>query len=110
MAGNSTAGGRVVSNTLTANTVDLVFLSQPGQAVQVENVTGTAPIWFTVSHPGGTAQVPTVGGTSDCFCAASVAGAVMSVRHDGMYGSVVQLISTGTPTYTVSVGSRMVNV
>jgi len=104
------SGKRVVSATLAANTVDLVFLSSAGQAVSIQNVTGTAPIWFTVSHPGGNGVAPTVGDQSGVFCAASVAGAEFQVRHDGMYGSVVQLISTGTPTYTVSVGSRNANV
>jgi hypothetical protein len=107
---NQIAGKRVVSGTLSANAVDLVYLSSPGQAINVQNVTGTAPIWFTVSHPGGSGKVPTVGGSEGVFCAASVAGAEFQVRHDGMYGSVVQLISTATPTYTVSVGSTRANV
>jgi len=104
-----TAGTRIVTKTLAANTVDLVYLSSPGMAIQVTNQTGTAPIWFTVSHPGGNATAPTVGGAA-CFGVASVAGQSTSVRHDGMYGSIVQLISAGTPTYTVTVNSKQVNI
>ena len=99
------SGKRVVTATLSANTVDLVFLSEAGQAVKVVNASGTAPIYFTVSHPGGTATVPTVNG-QNCRVAASVAGAYEVIRHDGMYGSVVQLISAGTPQYSVEIGSR----
>ena len=107
MAGNEISGRKVVTATLTANTVDLVFLTGAGQAVQVINQTGTAPIWFTVSHPGGNAVTPTVNGVS-CYGVASVAGQTTSVRHDGLYGSFIQLISTGTPTYTVVVGSKQI--
>jgi hypothetical protein len=109
MAGNQLSAKRVVSATLTASTVDFIFLTESAQAIQVTNLTGTAPIYFTVSHPGGSAPVPTIGGNG-CYCAASVAGAAVPVRHDGMYGTIVQLISTGTPTYSVEVASRQVNI
>ena len=99
------AGKRVITAQLTASTVDLVFLSAAGQGIKVINQSGSAPIYFTVSRPGGDCPVPTVGG-ADNFCAASVAGASDFVRHDGMYGSIVQLISSGTPTYTVEIASR----
>lgn len=100
---------RVATETLSANTVDLVLLTDPAQSVEVTNVTGTAPIYFTVSKPGGDCPVPTVNGQS-CYAVASVAGQSMFVRHDGMYGSVVQLISAGTPQYTVQIGSRNASV
>lgn len=101
----SIAGTRVVNATLTANTVDLVYLSAPGQSVRVTNINGTAPIYFTVSHPGGACPVPTVGGTTNYVVAGS-AGAFEFVRFDGMYGSIIQLISSGTASYEVSVTSR----
>ena len=103
----SYAGGRVITQTLSANTVDFVYLSAPGMGVQVTNVSGTAPIYFTVSHPGGNGTVPTVNG-QDCFVAASIAGEHEFVRHDGMYGSIVQLISAGTPQYSVEVSSARI--
>ena len=66
-------------------------------------------IFFTVSEPGGPCPVPTVNGVN-CYAVASVAGAQTAVRHYGRYGSVVQLISTGTPTYSVVVGSPKVSI
>jgi hypothetical protein len=99
------SAGRVATATLTANTVDLVFLTAPGQTIKVSNQSGTAPIFYTVSHPGGACPVPTVNG-SNCYAVASVAGTYGFVRHDGMYGSIVQLISAGTPQYTVEVTSK----
>jgi len=93
---------KVYSNTLTASTVDVVLITGGAYGVQVTNVDGTSPFWFTVSTPGGPCPTPTVGGTNGEFAAASVAGAFVNIRHDGQFGSVVQLISSGTPTYTVS--------
>jgi len=101
MAGNSTAGVQVATGTLTANTADLVFLSGGGMSVKITNLTGAAPIWFTVSQAGGPCPVPTVGGTSGEFCAASVAGTSVSARGQFRFNTVVQLISSGTPAYMV---------
>ena len=101
-------GERVLTATLTANSPDLALMSQRGEAIIVTNNTGGAPIYFTVSYPGGTCPVPTVNG-QNCF-AVSTAGQRVSVRHNGMYGSVVQLISAASVQYTIEVGSRQVNV
>ena len=101
--GNQNIQPHVVGATLMGGaSVDTVILTDGGFGVEVMNVSGTSPIYFTVSHPGGACPVPTVGGTN-CYCAASVAGAAVRVRHSGQYGSVVQLISSGTPQYIVSV-------
>ena len=112
MAGNSNQGQRSVSATLQASTVDLVWLTDPGFGVQVTNDTGSADIYFTVSHPGGPCPVPTVAastGAQNVFCAASAAGITTVVRHSAQFGSIVQLISSGTPAYTVSVVGNQVN-
>ena len=109
MAGNNTAGTRVVSNTLSGSTVDLVYLSDPGYGVNVENVSQTANIWFTVSHPGCPCPAPTIGASVGAFCAGSVGATSINVRHAGQFGSIVQLISSGTPTYTVSVIGNQAN-
>jgi len=101
-------GARVLTQTLAPNTTDLCLMSAAGEAVIVSNISGQAPIYFTVSHPGGSCPVPTVNG-QNCF-AVSSAGTRVSVRHDGMYGSVVQLISAASVQYTIEVGSRQVNV
>lgn len=106
---NSTSAAQVVTQTLSANAADLVLLTAPASSIVVTNETGTAPIYFTVSEPGGPCPVPTVGGVN-CYCAASVAGAQVAVRHYGTYGAVVQLISSGTPTYSVVVGSKRVSI
>jgi len=101
-------GGRVLTETLTAGSADLCLMSAPGEAVIVTNITGSAPIYFTVDRPGGPCPVPTVNG-QNCFAVAN-AGTRVSVRHDGMYGSIVQLISAASVQYTIEVGSRQVNV
>lgn len=106
---NSTSAAQVATQTLSANAVDLVLLTTPASSIIVTNETGTAPIYFTVSEPGGPCPIPTVGGVN-CYAVASVAGAQTAVRHYGRYGSVVQLISTGTPTYSVVVGSPKVSI
>lgn len=104
----SGSAGRVYSGTLTGSTVDTVLLTTPGTSVTVTNDTGTSPIWFTVSEPGGACPTPTVGG-ANCFSAGSVAGIAVPVRHPGYNGVIVQLISAGTPTYTVTVTGNTVN-
>ena len=103
MAANQNCQPRVITATLSANTVDLAVLTEPGFGVQVSNDNALAPIYFTVGRPGGANPVPTVNGVS-CWCASSVAAqSVVTVRHPAQFGSVVQLISAGTPQYTVTV-------
>lgn len=106
MAGNAISARLVASATLQASTVDLVYLTEGGHGVQVINNTGaTAPIYFTVGAPGGPNPAPTVAastGTVGVYCAAA-AGIPVTAVHAGEYGSIVQLISSGTPSYTVSV-------
>ncbi len=92
---------RSATATLTANTVDLVYLADSCKTITVVNVTGTAAIYFTVSRPGGSNLIPTITG-ANCFCLPAAIGS-LDTRHDGQFGSTVQLISSGTPTYTVSI-------
>jgi hypothetical protein len=98
------SGGAVnaYSSSASVGTVDTVWISQPANVVVVTNDSGTAPIWFTVGSPGGPDLQPTVGG-ANCHCAASVAGTSVKVSSDGMFGSIINLTSTGTPLYTVSI-------
>ena len=84
--------------------VDVVLLTKPGVSVKVTNLSGTAPIFFTVSEPGGSCPVPAIDGMS-CFSAASVAGTSVTARHDGQFGSIIQLVSAGTPQYMCEVQS-----
>lgn len=104
MAANQIAGGQVVNATLTANTADLIYLTGPGFSVRVTNLTGTSPIYFTVSQPGGAATPPTVGGNG-CYVAPAAVGANVTARGDFLYGAIVQLISAGTMQYQCEVQS-----
>jgi hypothetical protein len=99
--GNQIAAKRVVNATASVSTVDLIFLSDAAQKVTVANTTGTAPIFFTVSHPGGDGNVPTVGGQGCYQLPAAISS--LDVRHDGQFGTIVQLISSGTPSYSVAI-------
>ena len=89
------------SQVASVNVIETVLLTGSAFGIEVLNISGTAPIWFTVGEPGGPCPPPTVGG-SNCLCAASVVGAAFRIRHQGFAGNVVQLISTGTPQYLVS--------
>jgi hypothetical protein len=112
MAGNSITARRVASATLQASTVDLVYLTEGGFAVTVTNDSGTAPIYWTVDHPGGVCTAPTVAastGTVGLWCSAASPGAQSTARHSGQFGSIVQLISSGTPSYTVNVSGNQVS-
>lgn len=82
--------GTLVSNQVTTVTLDANYRN-----VEVLNRSGTAEIYFTVDG-----AVPTVGG-ADC----QVLPAVVSVREVDSRASgttVIRLISSGTPTWTVS--------
>ena len=85
---------------------DLVWLSGAGQSIKVTNVSGSAPLFWTVSHPGGSCPVPsTSGSVNGTYVTAGAAGTSTSARHDGQFGSIVQVVSTGTPSYMVEVQS-----
>ena len=99
----------VSTNTLGASVVDLVLLTTPASAIQVINESGTSPIFFTVSQPGGPCPVPTING-ANCRVVAASAGAIQNVRVYGRYGSIVQLISAGSPQYSVVIGSRQISI
>lgn len=97
------SGGSAVNQTLTASTVDTVILTKSGRGVTVVNVSGSAIIYFTVSHVGGANPQPTIGGVN-CYVLPATVGS-LDVTHDGQFGSVVNLISSGTPAYSVSIPS-----
>ena len=81
---------------------DVVVLTGAGHSVKVTNITGSAPLFWTVSHPGGTCPVPsTSGSVQPCFVTAGAAGTSTNARTAGEYGSIVQVVSTGNPSYTV---------
>ena len=85
---------------------DVVVLSGSGHSVKVTNISGTAPLFWTVSHPGGPCPVPsTSGSVQSCYVTAGAAGLSTNARNAGEYGSVVQVVSTGNPSYMVEVQS-----
>ncbi len=105
---SSVQAKRVANGTLSASTVDIVSLTDPGFGVEVTNLTQNGNLWFTVSAPGGPCPVPSVGGTSGEWCAASVGTSAVKVRHAGQFGSIVQLISGQAVSYSVAVvGARV---
>ena len=101
---NQIAGGQVVNATLQANAVDLVFLTGPGYSIRVTNITGSSPIYFTLSQPGGAATPPTVGGNYSFVVPASIGGTT-TARGDFLYGGIVQLISAASVQYMCEVQS-----
>jgi len=105
-------GKRAVSGTTDGTNADLVVLADPGFGVEVTNVSGNGGIWFTVSEPGGPCVAPVVGaasvGTAGEWYTAATTGVTTKVRHQGQFGSVVQLISSASVTYQVAVlGARI---
>lgn len=90
------SGSRIVHATLTAGTADTINLDGDYTSVEILNRSGTAEIYATVD----TTIVPTVGGANCDILPAAIGS--LTIDASG-YGSptVVQLISSGTPAYTV---------
>lgn len=98
MASYSIAAGEIAAygKTLVASTVDTVtFTSSDREMVRVYNDTGTAVIHFTVDG-----STPTVNGATT-YRVPAVAGAYTSAEVRTAGATVVKLISSGTPTYSV---------
>lgn len=92
----------VTTTALTANTVDTVILTAPTlHGVTVLNSTGTSDIYFTVCNVGGPDTQPTVAGT-DCYHLPAAIGS-LDVEIISLDGVVVNLISSGTPGYSVEI-------
>jgi hypothetical protein len=83
------------NNTLAASTVDTVTISRDAGSVRVYFDSGSTPIFFTVDG-----SAPTVNG-ANCYRVPASAGASTSVDVTGVAPTVVKLISSGTPTYSV---------
>lgn len=95
------SGNTAVQGTLTANTVDTVILTAPCTSINVVNTTGSAAIYFTADLVGGANAQPTVNGV-DCRVLPADVSAV-EVKLIGGNGVVVNLISSGTPSYSVEI-------
>ena len=92
----------VAASASVGQTPDLVVLSGAGFSVKVTNISGSSPLFWTVSHTGGAALPPsTSGSVSGTYVTAPAAGGFTNARHALQYGSIVQVVSTGTPSYMV---------
>lgn len=92
----ATYSGRIVHATLTANTVDTITLDGDYIAVEILNRNGAAEIYATVD----TSAAPTVGGTGCDVLPAAIGSLTIDASGYGT-PTTVQLISSGTPAYTV---------
>lgn len=89
------------NGTLTAATVDTVTL-RACKTVTVVNQTGASPIYFTLGTVDTPRAAPTVGG-DDCYMLPAVIGALtIPVTTPSTSPIVVQVISAGTPGYSVA--------
>lgn len=87
-------------STLVASTVDTVTLDKGAEYITVVNRSGAAEIYFTVGTTVTPPAAPTVGGNDTYVLPA----ATSSVRVASGIGPIeVQVISAGTPTYSVEV-------
>ena len=89
-------GNRITHATLTANTADTITLDVDYTRVEIVNRTGTAEIYATIDS----ATAPTVAG-NNCDVLPAAIGTL--IVDSSAYGTptVVKLISSGTPAYTV---------
>ena len=88
------SAARAKSAALSAATADVVTLGRNFRRVEVTNRSGDAEIWVRI---GGTN--PGVGG-DDATCLPAAIGSVV-IESNERGNTVVRLISSGTPTYTV---------
>jgi len=87
---------RVISGTLVASTPQTITLDAAYSYVEVTNVNGTAPLYFSVNQTAA----PTVGGND---CEVVVANwPKLCVNAPGVSATVVKVISSGATTFTVS--------
>ncbi len=99
-------GNQIFVGSTGANaSVDTVVMSAAAFSVKVTNLSGTAPLYWTVDSVGGACIAPTVGGQHS-FCCASVAGNTINTRYPDMqFGTVVQLVSNTPTQYMVEMQS-----
>jgi hypothetical protein len=86
---------RVMHGTLVADTVTTVTLDHNYNRVEVLNRDGAAEIYFTVD-----AGAPTVEGDGCYSLPAAIGG--LEKKSPGGRATVVKMISSGTPTYSVT--------
>lgn len=85
-------------STLVATTIDSVTVGSAG-VIRIDNRSGTAEIYFTAGPASSPPPDPTVGGDNTMV----VPAGIVYYSHPVTPGSwIVKLISSGTPTYSVT--------
>lgn len=92
----ATGENGVYAKTLAANTVDTVTIARAHDPVEVW-ADGTAAVYFTVDG-----STPVVGANGTYEIPAGGAAVRDNVQTPGTANTVVKLISTGTPKYSVT--------
>lgn len=90
------SGMRIKHQQLTAATVDTVTLNADYPQVEVVNRDGAAAIFFTIDG-----DAPTVEGDNTHVLPAAISGVTVPSNADTGDPTVVRLISSGTPKYSV---------
>jgi hypothetical protein len=90
---------RAVHNTLTAATVDTITLSSQYNRVEILNRSASGDIFITVDG-----STPTVGGNDTYVVPATGVGTFVNPNwtNEPPISTVVKLISSGTPAYSVT--------
>lgn len=96
MASTTVAAGKIGAHniTLSASTVDTVTFTDDVSSVEVINLDGAAAIYYTIDG-----STPTVAGANTFVLPATISSAVHGTP--GSAATVVKLISSGTPKYSV---------
>lgn len=88
-------------STLTASTVDTVTLTSAAKRLRIINRSGTAEIYYTTNG-----SAPTVFGANCYVVVAAITEDSARNELGDQNETKVQLISSGTPTYSVEVDTR----
>lgn len=89
--------------TLSANTVDTVTLTDAYASVEILNRDASSTIYFTIdNYPTvGNSLAPTVAG-ADCLVVAPGQALVVQTNSSGTVPIIVRLISAGAAAYSVT--------
>jgi hypothetical protein len=94
---------RAYHGALTASAVDTITLSRAFEFVEIVNRSGTAEIFYTLDG-----STPTVGGAECYIVPGAIVGSVRANPQGDQNTVVVNLISSGTPNYSVIGADNMV--
>lgn len=89
------SGKKGAHHVLVANTEDVVTFSADHSQIELLLRDGNGEVYFTVDNTAAT-----VGGTNCLVMPVGIGSAIVDVPATG--GTVVRLVSSGTPAYSVS--------